>query len=287
MKRIVWCWTEKDFGFRFRAGKGQQANEFYQAGNPREFYVVPKGQRKFPKARADELASHAKSPASPRVVPIPWRNYERRDWDWIHTDAGICLNYAGCLDQQEIDRREDEGVARAMKSVADLLERPKPVSIDMELVRNLHQVLMGEIYPFAGEWRTVALHKGDGPTKWPLPPCGVAPLMADLERQVFSRSPVISEDDQVVIEYISELMIEFLTIHPFREGNGRMAFILANLVLMQNEFLPLDVYDRRRDQDRYYDACEAGRIHEDYMPLAGLIAEWEDLALQKWQAMYE
>ena len=41
-------------------------------------------------------------------------------------------------------------------------------------------------------------------------------------------------------------MGECIAIHPFREGNGRTAFILGNLVLMQNDLLPLDVYDRRR-----------------------------------------
>ena len=39
-------------------------------------------------------------------------------------------------------------------------------------------------------------------------------------------------------------MGEFIAIHPFREGNGRTAFILGNLILMQNDLLPLDVYDR-------------------------------------------
>ncbi|MGO9118776.1 MAG: Fic family protein [Desulfomonilaceae bacterium] len=286
MKRIVWRWEEQDFGFRFRSGKGKQTNELYQAGAPDDFYVVPRGQRKLSKAKADELAAQVVPPDSARVVAIPWRNYDR-DWDWIETDDGICLNYAGCLNKEEIDRREDEGVARAMELVADLLERPEPVPIDIELVRRLHQALMGEIYPFAGEWRVVALHKGDGPTKWPLPTLGIGPLMKGLELQVFSRSPVISDDDQVVIEYISELMIELLSIHPFREGNGRMAFILANLVLMQNGLLRLDVYDRRRDQDRYYVACEAGRIHKDYAPLAGLIAEWLDLAIEKWEPTHE
>ncbi len=281
MKRIVWRWQEQDYGFRFRSGKGRREDEFYQASVPGEFYIVPKGQRKFPKATADRLAAQAQSPSSKRVVPIPWHNYNR-DWDWIETDDGICLNYAGCLDKEEIDRREDEGVARAMELVADLLERPEPMPINVELVRRLHRALMEDIYPFAGQWRTVALHKGDGPTKWPLPVFGIGPPMEGLESDVFSRSPLISEDDQVIIDYISELMIEFLTIHPFREGNGRMAFILASLVLMQNDLLPLDVYERRRDQDRYYAACETGRIHKNYRPLAELIEEWEDQASQKW-----
>ena len=63
-------------------------------------------------------------------------------------------------------------------------------------------------------------------------------------------------------------MGECIAIHPFREGNGRTAFILGNLILMQNDLLPLDVYDRRQDEGRYFAACEAVRIHKDYAPLA-------------------
>jgi Fic family protein len=79
-------------------------------------------------------------------------------------------------------------------------------------------------------------------------------------------------------------MNEFLAIHPFREGNGRTAFILGNLILMQNDFLPLNFYDRRTDEARYFAACESGRVHRDYSPLAQLIAEWEEATLVRWEA---
>nr|WP_242467405.1 conjugal transfer protein TraN [Thiocapsa imhoffii] len=78
-----------------------------------EFYVVDKTKRRLPKDQADSLSESGKAPTSPRTVPNPWQNYDH-DWDWITTTGGLLLNYAGCLDREEIDRREDEGVARAM-----------------------------------------------------------------------------------------------------------------------------------------------------------------------------
>ena len=42
-----------------------------------------------------------------------------------------------------------------------------------------------------------------------------------LERDVLSRSPLISDNDQEVFAYASEVMNELLAIHPFREGNGQ------------------------------------------------------------------
>jgi cell filamentation protein len=133
----------------------------------------------------------------------------------------------------------------------------------------------------------VSLHKGEGPTKWPFPPGGIEPLMDVLERDVLVRSPVLSDDDDQVFGFASEVMNELLAIHPFREGNGRAAFIVGNLVLMQNRMLPLDVYDRKSEEARYFDACEAGRVQKDYAPLEGLIAEWEDAALARWEANHE
>ena len=142
---------------------------------------------------------------------------------------------------------------------------------------------MGDIYPFAGEWRTVALHKGDGPTKWPLPPTGILILMEAFERDVLNRTPFLSADNEAVYSFASELMNEFLAIHPFREGNGRTAFILGDLILMQNSLLPLSEYDQHRHEAAYYAACEAGRLQKNYEPLAGLISEWEDEAMAHWE----
>ena len=122
MSRVPWRWEDKDFGFRFRAGTGRQAAELYQARGAGEFYVVPRSQRKLSKARVDEFAELANPPDLMRVVPIPWQDYDR-DWDWIVTEDGICFNWAGCLDQEEIHRREDEGVQRAMEYITEFVAR--------------------------------------------------------------------------------------------------------------------------------------------------------------------
>ena len=201
MSRTFWRWEERDFGFRFRAGTGRDAREYYQARMPGSFYIVPASQRKFTKDRMEKLATLANAPASPRVVANPWRHYGRH-WDWIVAEAGVCFNWAGCLEMEEIHRRED---------------------------------------------------------------------------------PFITDDDDEVFRYASEVMNELLALHPFREGNGRTAFIVGNLILMQNDMLPLAAYERRTDEARFYDACEAGRISKNYVPLATLLTEWEDRALTRWR----
>jgi cell filamentation protein len=282
MTRIRWRWEEKDFGFRFKSGKGKSAAEYYQASKQGEYYIVPPGQRKLEREQIDALAERATIPTAPQIIANPWRNYDMQ-WDWIESADGICLNYAGCLHQEEIARREDEGVARAREFVLGLLDRPEPVPITTVLIRQIHRELMGYIYPFAGEWRTVDLHKGDGPLKWLLPRFGFEPLIEILERTVLNRTPFLSESNEAIYSFVSEVMNELLAIHPFREGNGRTAFILGDLILMQNSLLPLSEYNQHRHEATYYAACEAGRLQKNYAPLALLIAEWEEEAMGSWE----
>ena len=98
MNGIVWRWEERDFGFRFCDGKGRRAAEYYQAGKVVEFYSIPRSLRKLKKTRIDELVALATKPDTFNVVANPWRYYEL-EWDWIETEDGICLNWAGCLDK--------------------------------------------------------------------------------------------------------------------------------------------------------------------------------------------
>lgn len=283
MSRIAWRWEEKDFGFRFRSGSGRSQDELYQAGAPGEYYVVPKGQRKLSKADADRLATLAAEPTGPRVVASPWRNYQHSDWDQITAlDGSICLNWAGCLDPEEIARREDEGVQRAQELIAAKVLLPEPAPITVDLIQRIHVELMGTIYPLTGQWRTVTLMKGNA--TWNYPATGGLQAPIDVfARDVLSRTPFLSDDDDAVFAFVAELMGELIAIHPFREGNGRTAFIVGDLVLLQNGMLPLTDW-RKSDEPGYFAACDEARLRVDYKPLTDLIREWEGQAMNRWEA---
>jgi Fic family protein len=60
----------------------------------------------------------------------------------------------------------------------------------------------------------------------------------------------------------------FIDIHPFGDGNGRMARILSNLLLMQAGFMPAIVPLKTKDD--YYNALNASSI-EDMSPLLDYI----------------
>jgi len=75
---------------------------------------------------------------------------------------------------------------------------------------------------------------------------------------------------------MAEVHAELLLIHPFREGNGRLARWVADLMALQAGF-PLPVYrfqGRQAKQEgiRYLEAVQAGYLR-DYRPLAGFFGD--------------
>ena len=80
----------------------------------------------------------------------------------------------------------------------------------------------------------------------------------------------------VVSRRIAEVHAELLLIHPFREGNGRLARSLADLMTFQAGF-PAPVYGfagkgSRTRQAQYLEAVRQGYM-QDYEPLASFFVE--------------
>ncbi len=92
----------------------------------------------------------------------------------------------------------------------------------------MHRDWLGKVYPWAGQYRTVELQKGA--FKWP-PAFRVAENMATFEQDWLARHTLCRLGAlQEVARRMAEVHAEFLLIHPFREGNGRLARWLAELM---------------------------------------------------------
>jgi cell filamentation protein len=138
----------------------------------------------------------------------------------------------------------------------------------------MHRDWLSRIYAWAGEYRTVELQKAS--FHWP-PAFRVADNMETFERKVLARqTPCRPGPLPEVARGIAEVHAELLLIHPFREGNGRLARWLADLMSLQAG-LPLPKYEfsgrgALRRQRAYLNAVTRG-YWRDYEPLTAFFVE--------------
>jgi fido (protein-threonine AMPylation protein) len=71
----------------------------------------------------------------------------------------------------------------------------------------------------------------------------------------------------------------FTTIHPFQDGNGRIARLLASLILIKHSLFPFTVL-REEAKAKYIDALEKADAHE-FQPLIDYFAEVQKRHIEK------
>jgi cell filamentation protein len=106
-------------------------------------------------------------------------------------------------------------------------------------------------------------------------------LMTEFEKDLLHRfTPCRFDSRSEVIEALTIVHAELILIHPFREGNGRVARLLANLMASQAGLPLLDfgVLKGRRRKD-YFGAVRAG-LDRDYKPMERLFSGVVDKSLR-------
>ncbi|MGH3780711.1 MAG: Fic family protein [Pseudonocardiaceae bacterium] len=104
-----------------------------------------------------------------------------------------------------------------------------------------------------GDWKTLPNNptRADGIVHEYCPPEHVQP---EMERLIALQGRYLAQEvsPDVLAAWVHH---RFTQIHPFQDGNGRVARLLATLIFIRAEWLPLVV--RRDDRVRYLDALEA------------------------------
>ena len=184
----------------------------------------------------------------------------------------ILLNRSGLTSKRALDLAEAQALARAQEAYyARLTARTR---FTAALIRQMHQAWLGDIFEWAGEYRQVELEK-DG-FRWP-PAERVADNMLNFERGILRQhTPRNPAAVQEVALSIAVVHAELLLIHPFRDGNGRLARWLADIMAAQAGY-PAPAYrfsgrgSKKRRAD-YLLAVQQGYV-ENYLPLARFFAE--------------
>ena len=146
-------------------------------------------------------------------------------------------------------------------------------AFSIEDINLIHKLFLGRIYPWAGTLRNVNLSK-DGftfATAFAIPSA-----MRDLEQYTLAkntpcRGPRLIE----VAERIAIVHVELLLIHPFREGNGRTARLLATLMAYQAGLPGIDFgfIGSRGKQFVAYVGANPSRTRQRLSPDAGHCVE--------------
>jgi cell filamentation protein len=78
-------------------------------------------------------------------------------------------------------------------------------------------------------------------------------------------------DADALAEAIAICHVELILIHPVREGNGRLARLLADVMAVQAGRGPLDYSAWDADKAAYFAAIQCG-LDRDYAPMRELVS---------------
>ena len=145
--------------------------------------------------------------------------------------------------------------AKAFDYIIDILK--SKAIITENVVLDIHKKLLSGIDDYnAGFYRNCPVRISGSRVILPNPM-----KVPDLMKAFFEKLDRIK-----CVEDIIKTHLDFVSIHPFSDGNGRCARLLMNLLLMQNGFCPIII--RPRDRKRYINSIEKAQLTgdiDDYM----------------------
>lgn len=133
-------------------------------------------------------------------------------------------------------------------------------------LKDLHQTLMEGFNIPGGLYRNVDISvKGSNHT----PPSYIK--VYDRMEKYFNYINDGPKDD--VLEYISYCHLQLAKIHPFLDGNGRLARLILNYELMSNGFAPVIITADERD--KYHHALEQFKVEKQIEPFKEYLKDLE------------
>ncbi len=180
--------------------------------------------------------------------------------------VACCKNLLGIIGKREMDQLEGREQVRALEELAvSYADDHRFTAAD---ICRIHAIWLGGIYAWAGRYRQVNVKKG---TFSFAAAAQIPKLMVEFEEGPLKRhTPCHSTSRENLAAALAEVHVELVLIHPFREGNGRVARLLAVLMGLQAG-LPALYFDNLsgRKRQQYFTAVRAG-MDRDHEPMANL-----------------
>lgn len=164
--------------------------------------------------------------------------------------------------------------AAAFGELVQFADAATPITTDTIL--HLHQLVMQQILPTAGQWRTVPVAIR-GVALVPPAATRVPALMQEWVTWVHDAGHAYDPIIRAAIAHHG-----FEAVHPFEDGNGRVGRLLLNLLLMRDGYVPaLLLRDWRVSYMQGLAAADRGQ----YTPLANLVGRAVEQSLDRYLAV--
>lgn len=179
----------------------------------------------------------------------------------------VLANKLGLTDPEEMNEAELFLLEKLYEEV--LLNHFSEQTIYVSDIKTWHRKWLGNIYDWAGEERSVNMSKGDFHFS---AAAQISRLLKSFELEYLNKfTPCTEFNVDQIIEAIAVIHIEFILIHPFREGNGRLSRLLADVMAVQSGSPPLDYSCWDQDKEAYFAAIQAG-MSMNYQPMKDLVS---------------
>jgi len=180
----------------------------------------------------------------------------------------VLANKLGIVDPDEMDDLESQLLEDLYDSV---LRRDFP---DRRLwvcdLKTWHRRWLGNVYSWAGEERNVNLTKGDFPFA---AAARIGVLLGKFEKECLGGfTPCHGLGEEALIDAIAVTHVELILIHPFREGNGRLSRLLADVMAVQAGRDPMDYGGWEAGREGYFAAIQHGMVG-DYGPMRSYVRQ--------------
>jgi cell filamentation protein len=192
----------------------------------------------------------------------------------------VLRNKLGIRSVREMGRSEAEHLlATVGRATRKFSEGHRFLAAD---VRWIHKDWLSKTYSWAGRYRQVNISKGDVLFAAARE---IERLMGEFERrQLAEWTPCRWEDPEVVVKAMAIVHAELVLIHPFREGNGRCARVLATLMGLQAGLPPLDFGGIKDAERRCYFGAVRSALGRDYKPMAAVFRKVVRRTLRAFEA---
>lgn len=171
------------------------------------------------------------------------------------------------------DHLEAIGHKDAFEYIASLTDKSEPLT--ERVIKDIHSLVLMNDNLNRGVYRSVpvqilgALNKPTEPY-----------LIAGEMQELLERYQIYKVDGNI-IESVSRFHIEFESIHPFIDGNGRTGRLILNFELMKAGLLPINI--KFADKLKYYNSFDKYyENNKDISVLADLIADYEIAELKRY-----